>query len=138
MRDRKPCVSLREQEALALWVMKLIATHHYGGQPHWTLDQLARHLLIPEVLVNDVLAALEQAGLLKKSADLEPQYLPARPFDVTCVHEVLRAVRTFKDDGLVSGKLGEHDIVAELMQGIDSATSQLLSPRLIKELAVRG
>ncbi|MGQ0656683.1 MAG: YihY/virulence factor BrkB family protein [Chromatiales bacterium] len=135
LRLREPAISLREREALALCVMKLIATRYYAGERGWTLFELARHLLLPERLLRELLEAFERAGLLVRTATREPGYLPSRPLDTTSLQDVLAAVRNAQDAGLVSKKLTAYGDVASLLEAAEGAAAGVLSTRTVMELA---
>jgi membrane protein len=132
---REPRLSLREREALALCIVKLIAANYYAGRPSWTVPTLSRTLMIPESFIEEMISALEQAGLLARGAGRVPAWLPARPLDTTSLAEVMAAVRNAHDEGMMTSKLAEHTDVAALLQSSDDAAAAVISARMVKELA---
>ncbi|MDP6787493.1 MAG: YhjD/YihY/BrkB family envelope integrity protein [Rhodospirillales bacterium] len=128
-------LSNRMKEKLALMVGALISAHHYQGQAAWTLDELARHLRVSSDALESVMVALEEGGLVIRTAETPPAYLPARPFDTTEVAELLRCVRRAEEqeqmnyDGLPS-----RPAVEQLMERLDRAGLEALGGRTLKEL----
>lgn len=132
---REPRLSLREREALALCVVKLMASNHYAGRPAWDIPALSTALMVPQSCVEEVMSALQQAGIVARGAGRPPPWLPARPLETTSLAEVMTAVRSAQDEGLVTGKLAGHAEIAALLRAADEAAAAVYAPRMIKELA---
>ena len=81
------------RERLTLAVMSHIASHFEEGRSPWTLQQLTQRLGIPMHAVNVVLDALAASGLLIRTKDDPPAYLPARDLASVSVAELVSAVR---------------------------------------------
>jgi membrane protein len=82
------------RERLALVVMTHVAARFAEGHPPWTLQLLAQQLGIPMHPVKAVLDALEEKGLLVKSHDEPPAYLPARDLAEVSLAELVAAIRS--------------------------------------------
>ena len=132
-------LSNRMREKMALLAVVMIAKSFYRGAPAWTLQRLAKRLNTPSQAVERVIMALEQGGLLTKSADDPPYYLPARPFDTTAVKDVLDAVRELGEEGLFGlERLPRLPAVERLVSEIQETLSETLHGRTIKDLALSG
>lgn len=132
---REPRLSLREREALALCVVKLMASNHYAGRPAWDIPALARTLMIPQACVEEVLSALEQAGVVARGAGRPQPWLPARPLETTSLAEIMTALRSAPDEGLVTGRLAGHSDIAALLRFAEEAAAAVYAPRVVKDLA---
>lgn len=132
---REPRLSLREREALALCVVKLMASNHYAGRPAWDIPALARTLMIPQACVEEVLSALEQAGVVARGAGRPQPWLPARPLETTSLAEIMTALRSAQDEGLVTGRLAGHSDIAALLRFAEEAAAAVYAPRVVKDLA---
>lgn len=129
-------LSNRMREKLALLAIVLIARSHYRQAPPWTLDRMAKRLNTPREAVGRVIGALEQGGLLAKTTDDPPCYLPARPFDVACVKDVLDAVRRIGEERHFGfDRLPHQPTVEKLLHELDETLSEALRGRTIKDLA---
>jgi membrane protein len=128
-------LSNRMKEKLALMAGALISAHHYRGQAAWTLDELARKLRVSSDAMESVMVALEEGGVLKRTGDTPPAYLPARPFDTTEVAELLRTVRKAEElEQMNYDRLPSRPAVEQLMERLDRAGLEALGGRTLKEL----
>ena len=130
-------LSHRAREKLALTLTTLIARHHYLDRPAWSAEALSRELRLRNDPVQDVLEVLEHSGLIKATADLPPTYLPARPFEIVTIDEVLAAIR----HGGRGGDLSHDGIPAppgiDLVVGeYEAAASGALAGTTVKDLAL--
>ncbi|MCG3200672.1 MAG: hypothetical protein NFCOHLIN_00532 [Gammaproteobacteria bacterium] len=135
MYRREPRLSLREREALALCVVKLLASNHYAGRPAWDIPALARTLMIPQPCVEEVMSALEQAGIVARGAGRPHPWLPARPLETISLAEVMKAVRSAREEGLVTARLAQHPDIATLLLSSEEAAAAVYAPRMVRELA---
>jgi len=129
-------LSNRMSEKLALLVIVVIAKSHYRGSPPWTLERLAKRLNTPSEVVERVVLGLERGGLLAKTTDDPSSYLPARPFDVALVKDVLDAARQIGEERYFGfDRLPHQPAVEELLSDLDESASEALHGRTIKDLA---
>ena len=134
---REERLSNRVREKLALLIAYLVGKSFYGAGPSWTADAMARRLGIPMDATESVLIALEQNGLLARTADEPPAYLPGRPLDTTRVADVLDAVRSaYESDYLNPERLPNEAPVDAILRKIDAAAATALEDRTLKELAL--
>ena len=131
----EPRLSNRMRERLALAVMGHIASHFVEGRPPWTLPQLTERLGIPMHSVNAVLDALEAAGLVLKSQDDPPAYVPARDLAEVSVAELIFAVRKAGEDRfLVPESLAIPAPAEELARRMDEGIATALGNVSVKAL----
>jgi membrane protein len=127
-------LSNRIKERIALTVAILIGRNYYGQEQAWTLERLAERVQVPRDGLVLVLAALEKAGLMKRTADKPPFYLPGRPLETTPVKAVLDAVREAEESHLALARLAKDPVVERLEEMLDDAVGQALAQRTIKDM----
>ena len=130
-------LSNRMRERLALTALILVAQNYYRGAPAWNGHAMAQHLGLPTEIMTGVLGALERSGLLARSGEGTPTYLPGRPPDITAVKDVLDAVRSVDEKlELEPKRLPEHPGVDGLLVDLDRAVADALEGRTVKDLAL--
>lgn len=134
-----PQLSHRTGEKLALSLTTLIAQHHYFHRPPWSADALSRHLTIRNDMVQGVLDVLEDAGLIKATADVPPTYIPARPFEVVTLDEVIAATRHGGDGrDLPYTVVAAPEGIDAILRDYETAAAAALAGKTVKELALQG
>ncbi len=132
-------LSNRVRERIALQIVTQIARTFYGGGQPWGLDALTKRMHVPREAVERVLLSLEASGLLVRTSDDPPCYIPARPPDETEVKAILDAVRVAGEQGQFSlERVPAAPAVKGLMEEADSAVADALRGRTLKELALGG
>jgi membrane protein len=135
----EPRLSNRMRERLGLAVMSHIASNFVEGRPPWTLQQLTQRLGIPMHAVNVVLDALEDSGLLTKSHDDPPAYLPARDLNDVSVAELISAIRRAGEDRFLDPEsLSVPARADELEKRIEQAIVSALENVSVKSLVTEG
>ncbi|MGF1641225.1 MAG: YhjD/YihY/BrkB family envelope integrity protein [Rhodospirillales bacterium] len=127
----------RTTERLALLAVVTIAASHYRQEAPWTLERLTQRLNTPGEVLGRVVQALEAGGLLARTADEPPVYLPARPFDAASVKDVLDAVRRGGEPpppGI--DLLPPQAAVDAVLDEVDRTVAEALRGRTIKDLAL--
>jgi membrane protein len=127
-------LSNRIKERIALSAALLIAQSYYGRDQAWTLERLARRLRIPRDVLGLVLDALERAGLMKRTADKPPLYLPGRPPETTPIKAVLDAVRVAEEEHMALTGVTKEPVVERLEAMLDEAVGQALDQRTVKDM----
>ncbi len=90
----EPRLSNRMRERVALMLMYLIGSTYRDGAAAWTFAGLTQRLGVPSYALQMVLAALEQGGLLLRTGDDPPAYLPSRDLGSIALKDLLFALRT--------------------------------------------
>jgi membrane protein len=130
-------LSGRLKERTALQIMSMIGRDYYSGANHWTLKSLAKALNLACETVDPVLGALEQSGLLTRTADLPPRYLPGRPLDETPLSVVIQAVRQADEQRTFGHVVIQPDPAIEALgERIDRALDAVLKRQTVKHLAL--
>jgi len=130
-------LSNRLKVKLALMVMALIGDHFYRDRPAWTLHDLARHLSLPVEAVETVLGALEAAGLVRRTGDDPPAFLPGRPFETTPVKQAVDAVRRAGEGPRLNpARMPAVPGIEQMMTALEAATEQALKGQTLKDLAL--
>lgn len=138
--SRYPELSNRLKERLGLSLMLLIARRFVGGEPPWTLNELAERLSLPWETVKDTLGVLQTGGLLEPTGRGDESFIPARDLAGVSVRDVLRTLRRGPEDEA----LATHAVFAlpevarltdELEQLIGDSGAAALS---LRDLALAG
>jgi membrane protein len=132
----EPRLSNRMRERLALAIMGYIASHFVEARPPWTLPQLTQRLGIPMHSISVVLDALETSGLLIKSKDDPPAYLPARDLADVSIAELISAVRKAGEDRFLTPEaLALSAPADELAKRMEEGIATALADVNVKALA---
>lgn len=132
----EPRLSNRMRERLALISMSLVARHHLEGRAPWTAEALAQALRVPMRAVDVVLGALQAGGILARTADEPPGYLPVRDLDQVRAKELLDAVRVAGEDRYLSAAhLPGPEPVEQLIARLDQAAEAALRELTVRDLA---
>lgn len=130
-------LSGRLKERTALQIMSMVGRDYYSGANHWTLEGLAKSLNLACETITPVLEALEQGGLLTRTADLPPRYLPGRPMDETPLSAVVQAVRRAEEQRTFGHVVVQPDPAIEaLCKHIERALDGVLKRQTVKHLAL--
>lgn len=141
LHHRELRLSALAHEKLALTIMALITNNFYASEPAWTIDRLARRLNTPAMFVAMVMDNLAHSGLVARTADDPPCYVPARPPENIPLKTLLDVVRSADEHvrgGLTRRQLPQEPFVDDLMQRIDRALEDSLQGKTLKDLAVSG
>jgi membrane protein len=132
-------LSNRLRERLALTLAALIGARHYAAAPPWTAEALTREVNLPLEATVSVLAGLEAAGLLSRSAAEPPAYLPGRPFDETPIASLLEAVRRADEPSYLGpAQMPDDAAVGQLIATLDEARAAALAGRTLKDLVMES
>lgn len=129
-------LSNRLKERAAFQVMAIIGRDYYRNAPVWTRARLAKALGLAGDSCGPVLEALETGGLLKRSADKPPCYLPARPLETTPLSAVMDAVRGADEFGPGGHSIRDDPPIERLAASIDQALANLLEKKTLRDLAL--
>jgi len=132
----EPRLSNRMRERLALVTMSLVARHHLEGRAPWTADALAQTLHMPMRTVDIVLGALQDGGILARTADDPPGYLPVRELDRVTVKDLLDAVRAAGENRFMSvAALPAPEPVEQALARLEQAAEGALRDLTVRDLA---
>jgi membrane protein len=132
----EPRLSNRMRERLALVAMSMIARHHLEGRAPWTAEALAQSLRMPMRAVDTALGALQASGILARTGDDPPAYLPVRDLHQVTAKQLLDAVRVADEDRfLTPAMLPAPEPVEQALSRVDDAADAALRDLTIKDLA---
>jgi membrane protein len=127
-------LSNRVKERLALSVTLLIGQSYYRQEQPWTLERLAIRLRVSRDILGLVLGALERAGLMKRTADKPPVYLPGWAPEATPIKAILDAVRSSEEGHVALSGVATDPVVERLEALLDAAVGQALDQRTVKDM----
>ena len=103
--------------------------HH--GPP--TLEELANRQQVPVQMLARVLEALEADGLLRRTGDNIPQYLPGHSIRRISVIDILASARIADDDGRADD-IRCDEPVAELLRNLEREVIAVLQDKTLADL----
>ncbi len=131
-------LSARMRERLALQSMVDIAlVHDRQSSLPTDLDGLAARQQVPGDILARMLDALEADGLVVRSDEDPPRYLPAASLEKIRLSEILRSARTAEDDGQAEGP-GVDGEVAGLLRGLEQGLASQLGDTTLADFVRRG
>jgi membrane protein len=130
-------LSNRMKEKLALIIMALIGQHYYQQREPWTVDNLSKQLKIGSDACGMMINMLEGAGLLVRTADEPPAYLPGHALETLRLQTIVDVVREAGETPYLSpNKLPVSENVDALYQGIEAAIDTALEGRTLRDLSL--
>jgi membrane protein len=126
-------LSIRRKERLGLLIVRRIGADYYAANKPWTAEALARTLQQPPSAVESLLAACVGAGLLARTHDTPPGYLPARPIETVSLNEIMQTVRAADING---GPRTPDASVDAVVAAMDAAVERALTDRSWRDLAL--
>lgn len=134
-RRREPRLSSRMKERLALLAMVQIGRNHYARSPALTAEVLARRVMMPTHVVEEVLDSLVGCGFLVQTGGEPPAYVPALALDAIRIADLLEEVRSAEEDGHISvGRLPREPAVDDLFHRLGSAVDTALAETSLRDL----
>lgn len=130
-------LSLRVREKLALLIVAEIGRNFYKKEDALTQTHLARRLRVPVMAVDDVTEDLVRAGILALTGPRAQFFIPARPFDATSIHDMLKSFRAQDEDGSVHfGQLQSSDTADRILDLSEKAARVVLGNITLKQLSM--
>jgi membrane protein len=122
-----PRLSNRLREQLGIAVMDRVARDFQAGERPPGVPDIASTLRVPSAPVQEVLAALEDGGLVRCTQGEPTGWLPARPLGNIGAWEVLQTLRTAGEDiRLAAVGLDQLPTVSRVFERLDEAGSKAL------------
>ena len=130
-------LSNRMKEKLALMIMALVGQNYYQQRQPWTLDKLSKQLKVGQEATGMMITILEEAGLLVRTADEPPAYLPGHALETMQLQTIVDVVREAGETTYLSPrKLPTQHNVDDLYQGMESAIDGALAGRTLRDLSL--
>jgi DNA-binding IscR family transcriptional regulator len=83
------------------------------------------------------LEALTRQGLLARTGNTPPTFLPARPLDTTSVQDVLMAVRCAEEQQSWQGqRLANNPVIEQLVERLDAALGEAFAGCTLQDLVL--
>ena len=130
-------LSNRLRERLALMIMYFIGYNYFYNKRHWTLDDLVNRLELPVDTISDLIALLEQDGLVLETADDPPAYIPARSIEMIKLNDLLNSVRIAEKETLsVEKRIASVPEVDNIISTLDNAFDKTLGGKTLRDLVI--
>ena len=128
-------LSNRTKEALALELARQAARAFTGDGPPATVDGVAARLGVANDIVESLAVALQEAGLLARTADDPPRLIPARPPAAIPLKSVLDAARADGEAALHAVRAETGAAAAAVLDRLDGAAETALADATLESLA---
>jgi membrane protein len=130
-------LSNRMKEKLALLIMALVGQNYYQQREPWTLYKLSKQLKVGNEACGMMVSILEDAGLLIRTADDPPAYLPGHALETLQLQMIVDVVRESGETTYLSpNKLPAAENVDALYAGIETAIDTTLAGRTLRDLSM--
>lgn len=130
-------LSNRMKEKLALLIMALVGQNYYQQREPWTLNKLSKQLKVGNEACGMMVTMLEDAGLLIRTADDPPAYLPGHALETLQLQMIVDVVRESGETTYLSlNKLPAAENVDALYAGIETAIDTTLAGRTLRDLSL--
>ena len=129
-------LSLRVKEKIALQVCAEVGREFYKQQHGLSLAELSSRLKMPALAVFDVVEDLAKQGVLAATGTKVRQYIPGRPFDTTSINDMLLAIRSADETGVLRAqKIHASPAVNAAVKIAEKAMDKELGKFTLKQLA---
>jgi membrane protein len=133
--SREAPLSNLMKEHLALMAAASIARAYYAGDPPWCNETLSKSLHCPGTTMERVLGILERGGLLLRTGEDPPRFVPARAPEAVSVKTLFDAVRCCEETGRGCRERPSPPGIRAIEQQVDAAIDQSLEGLTLRDLA---
>lgn len=130
-------LSNRMKEKMALLIMGLVGQHYYHQLAPWTVAGLAKQMQVGTEACNLLVNTLENSGILVRTSEDPPTYLPAHALETLRLKDIIDSVRSSGETRSLSpDKLPQTEVVDNLYQDMESAIDASLETRTLRDLSL--
>ena len=132
----KTNLSIAQQEELGLSVAAVIINRFNSGLTPLDEIELSHELSGHPIVIEDSLLALEKIGLISRTADEPPRFLPTKSVESCTLLDVWKALRSYNADTLKSdSSLDEQHQVRDFYSQLDKTIEQELGDMTFSDRA---
>ncbi|MGH8371381.1 MAG: YhjD/YihY/BrkB family envelope integrity protein [Gammaproteobacteria bacterium] len=125
----------RTVERVALHIMYLLGRNYHDDRLPWSREELARRLYVPTDTIFDVLARLQDAGLVITISGSVHRYVPGRDMGTITLRDIIGAMRRNPTGARdVDRHLRAVQSVDQIMNSLDTAITESLGTSTLREL----
>ncbi len=129
-------LSIAQQEELGLSVAAVIINRFNAGLAPLDEIQLAQSLSGHPLVIEDSLTALEHIGLISRTADEPPRYLPTKSVATCTLYDVWKALRSYNADTLsISTTTYDQALVKEFYDSLNATMEKELGEKTFSDQA---
>lgn len=135
LEHRKPHLSSRMKEKLALMIMALIARNFYKKEPPWTNQTLAQHLRLPVDAITPLTECLITTELIAHANAPHSGFLPAKSPENLGLKEIISAARQIGESDYFDLEQLPQDVqVDNVCANLEQSMHNSLHEKTIKQL----
>ncbi len=123
---RKIPLSIAQQEEVTLTVAYLIVVRFHAKAGPWSALELARHLRLSQIAINDALDLLLHTDFILPTGEEPPRYLPSFAVEDFTVLELRKRIRQYTEEEQLQQQL--------LLQHLEPPAAQTQVSRFLKEM----
>ena len=128
-------IGARTLERVALHIMYLLGRNYHDDLLPWSREELARRLYVPTDTVFDVLARLENAGLVATLSGRIHRYVPGRDMGTIALCDIIGAMRRNPPRNRdLDRHLRSIESVDQIVASLDDAITASLGNATLREL----
>jgi membrane protein len=129
-------LSPRQREEQGLWLMTVIARRYCNKQPPLTLLEMEEQTGLTNKMLNGLLSALQQGGLIIEVSGQKAAYIPAMDLSVIKVSTILQSLRTAEESDLFAVKAVSDIQVSKLLRNVNDAQANVVGDLTLRQLAM--
>lgn len=138
LRSRILRLSNRMREKLSFLIMGLIGQHYYHDQAPWTLDELSKRINVGVEACDLMINNLVNAGMLIRTADEVPTYVPAQALETLKLTKLFVAIRQAGESShLRSDDLPKEATIDDLYSELENAMDNALGERTLRDISIK-
>ncbi len=131
-------MSINQHEQLTLAVAALIIHRFQERQPPMSDEEIASRFGVGQLFIERILKHLVNSGLLARTGDEPPRYLPAGTIENCTLLEIWRTLREARASDLQeNSQLPEYQQAREFLRNLDLAAEEKLGSQKIIDMAQR-
>jgi membrane protein len=134
-KNKKPNLSLRQQEFFGFLILFLICRAYYEGKSPWTVHALADEIDQPWEAIRSILQSLEKAGFVIAIQTEPSAYLLSKAPETIGLREIYARLRTCNGQEQMNAlNFANEENVSALMNQIEEAGMAVLSDQTLSDL----
>jgi len=137
---RRISFSLAQQEEVALTVAYLIVIRFHAKAGPWSAAELARHLQLNQLAVNNAIELLTKTDFVLTTNEDPPRYLPCYAVGDVSILELRKKIRAYTEPALQHYKQppAAQARISQFMREIDTVLDHNLGDQHFLDLAMRS
>ncbi len=130
-------LSSKLMEKLSVIIMYMVGYNFYNELKGWTLSSLTAEIGLPREPVMETVMELKHRNLLVETLDNPPMLVPTRSLEKITIREIVEAVRTNEETGVIEKKYLSVPAVDDVTARMENAMNEALGSITLKDLVTK-